>query len=72
MTRAKDKLYLSIAKKRRLWGRREWTAPSRFVSLIKDELKKVSRTQMPVKQKRAKPAERQIEIFAKGQAKGLE
>jgi DNA helicase-2/ATP-dependent DNA helicase PcrA len=40
MTRAEEKLYLSYAKQRKVWGQNQFQAPSRFISEVPEEFLK--------------------------------
>jgi DNA helicase-2/ATP-dependent DNA helicase PcrA len=48
MTRARQKLFMTYARKRRVWGQEQMNAPSRFLDEVPDEFKKIeSAIEMP-------------------------
>ena len=51
ITRAKEKLYLSYAKKRMLYGKENLTVPSRFLKEIPEDLLEVSKTGVKLEEK---------------------
>ncbi len=62
MTRARNKLYLSSAGMRTIWGRTENTKPSRFLNKIENTLKEISQTRLLTKKKNQQPNP-QIDLF---------
>ena len=62
MTRAKERLYLTSAKKRHLYGETLENAASRFVSSIQDELKTIEKPERRLRDK-DKKTDPQLDLF---------